>query len=188
MQMMQPWIQFMGTVAIKEPVFEFARHNAKHNPGRTFLYTFDYPGKRTRYNLLYICIIYETLTVTKSGLRSLGWIINFRYGFDGMTSKYPFDSGVGHTDDLIYLLPTPSELNTLNEPDTQIMEKMVDLWTSFATFGVPIIATNPKFRWIPMLSRIIFIFSISIHTKSISNAINYRTIFHRQLWSISAYR
>lgn len=78
--------------------------------------------------------------------------VRIRYGFNGDGSKYPFDSGVGHTDDLIYLLPTSTELNKLNGADTRIMEIMIDLWTSFATTGIPKITTNPFFQWIPMLS------------------------------------
>lgn len=71
----------------------------------TYLYTFDYKGEFTR----------------------------FGYGRD--TSKYPFDGGVHHSDDNIYMYPNPHP--NLNEEDTKMAKRMVDLWTSFVTDGVP---------------------------------------------------
>lgn len=71
----------------------------------TYLYSFDYQGEFTR----------------------------FRYGGD--TSKYPFDGGVHHSDDNIYLYPFPHA--QLNEEDTKMAQRMVDLWTSFVIDGVP---------------------------------------------------
>lgn len=52
-------------------------------------------------------------------------------------SHYPFSGGVHHSDDLIYLFPYPPNDAKLNKQDTKIAQLMVDLWTSFATSGVP---------------------------------------------------
>lgn len=71
----------------------------------TYLYSFDYKGQFTR----------------------------FGYGRD--TSKYPFDGGVHHSDDNIYMYPYPHP--NLNEEDTKMAQRMVDLWTSFVIDGVP---------------------------------------------------
>lgn len=71
----------------------------------TFLYSFDYKGQHTR----------------------------FRYGKE--TSKYPFDGGVHHSDDNIYMYPWPHP--NLNEEDLKMAKRMVDLWTSFVIDGVP---------------------------------------------------
>lgn len=71
----------------------------------TFLYTFNYKGQHTR----------------------------FGYGKD--TSIYPFDGGVHHSDDNIYLFPNPYP--ELNEEDKKMAQRMVNLWTSFAINGEP---------------------------------------------------
>lgn len=56
---------------------------------------------------------------------------------DADTSRYPFQGGITHADDNIYLFPYPSNVAKLNENDTKMAQMMVDLWTSFATNGVP---------------------------------------------------
>lgn len=71
----------------------------------TYLYSFDYKGEFTR----------------------------FRYGRP--TSQYPFDGGVHHSDDNIFLYPFPHP--ELNEEDAKMAKRMVDLWTSFVIDGVP---------------------------------------------------
>lgn len=95
----------LGTMEFKAPAFELARLNAKLNPSNTFLYSFDYHGKHTR------------------------------FGYGGDTSHYPFNGGVHHSDDLIYLFPFPLDVADLDENDTKIAQTMVDLWTSFAING-----------------------------------------------------
>lgn len=101
------FIDLCGTFLIKSPVLRMAQINAKTNKEKTFLYTLDYKGEHTRYG----------------------------YGRD--VSKYMFDGGVHHSDDNIYLFPWPSNEANLNVGDRKIAEKMIDLWTSFATNGKP---------------------------------------------------
>lgn len=60
-----------------------------------------------------------------------------RFGYGVDTSRYQFDGGITHSDDLIYLFPYPPEMAKLNAADTRIAQMMVDLWTSFAIDGVP---------------------------------------------------
>lgn len=57
--------------------------------------------------------------------------------FDDGSSHYPFHGGVTHADELTYLFPYPEDVAKLNENDTKMAEKMIDLWTSFAINGVP---------------------------------------------------
>ncbi|XP_058831662.1 glutactin-like [Topomyia yanbarensis] len=97
----------VATCLMKGPILKQAQLNATYQPDSTFLYSFDYAGKYTR----------------------------FGFGLD--TSQFPFGGGVHHCDDLIYLFPYPPESSNLNEADTQIAKRTVDLWTSFATDGIP---------------------------------------------------
>ncbi|EAT42347.2 AAEL006101-PA, partial [Aedes aegypti] len=99
-------IDYCGAVIIKSTVLRSAQFNSRHNPNNTYVYSFDYHGEHTR------------------------------FGYDQDVSKIPFDGGVHHTNDLIFLFPYP-ETAKLNEQDTEIAKKMVDLWTSFAIDGVP---------------------------------------------------
>ncbi|XP_055621644.1 glutactin-like isoform X2 [Toxorhynchites rutilus septentrionalis] len=96
-----------GSMLVKAPLLREAQANGIVNPNKTFLYSFDYRGEQTR----------------------------FGYGAD--TSHYPFDGGVHHSDDLLYLFPYPPGQPELNEDDARMSRLMVDLWTSFATNGVP---------------------------------------------------
>lgn len=99
--------QHAATCLLKGPVFKQAQLNALHQPNQTFLYSFDYAGEHTR------------------------------FGFGVDTDQFPFSGGVHHSDDLQYLFPYPKAAAQLNERDTVIAKRMVDLWTSFAISGVP---------------------------------------------------
>ncbi|XP_055692894.1 glutactin-like [Lutzomyia longipalpis] len=92
---------------IKGPTFRAVQENAKFNPDQTYLYTFNYKGQYTR----------------------------FGYGAD--ITKYPFEGGISHSDENLFLFPWPKSAAKLNEEDTKIAKKMVDLWTSFVSEGVP---------------------------------------------------
>ncbi|XP_054731971.1 glutactin-like [Anastrepha obliqua] len=83
---------------------------SKANLAPIYFYTFDYAGEKTN------------------------------FGFDLGNSQYPFNGGVHHTDELLYLFPT-KELNVL---DTEVSKKMVALWVSFAITGVPKVAEAPE--------------------------------------------
>lgn len=58
--------------------------------------------------------------------------------------------GVQHSDDIIYLFPYPPHASKLNIVDTEMAIRMVNLWTSFATTGVPIADGVPN--WPPLIS------------------------------------
>ncbi|XP_055691178.1 uncharacterized protein LOC129794451 [Lutzomyia longipalpis] len=117
-EMLPGFYDTVNTFVIKAPVWKYAKMNASVNPKNTWLYTFDYEGEHTRHG----------------------------YGED--TSKYPFEGGVAHSDDNIYLFPWPKEVANLNEEDTKFSQTVVDLWTSFATNGVPSSPEIPE--WLPM--------------------------------------
>ncbi|XP_069678631.1 juvenile hormone esterase-like isoform X2 [Periplaneta americana] len=56
----------------------------------------------------------------------------FGYGED---VEYPFQGGVSHSDDLIYLFPQHDFV--LNSQDEAVARTMVELWTNFAIYGKP---------------------------------------------------
>jgi len=58
---------------------------------------------------------------------------NTRFGYELDNSHYPFNGGVHHSNDNIYLFAT----HPLQGEDTLMAHNMVDLWTSFAITGVP---------------------------------------------------
>ena len=64
-------------------------------------------------------------------------LCNIRFGYGADVSHYPFSGGVHHSDDLIYLFPYPPNNSKLNAADMKIAKNMVDLWTSFASNGIP---------------------------------------------------
>lgn len=74
----------------------------------------------------------------------------YRFGYGGDTSHYPFDGGVHHSDDLIYLFPYPKEVADLNEADAFMSRKFVKLWTSFAATGEAQLSDEEEFQWLPM--------------------------------------
>lgn len=77
---------------------------------------------------------------------------NIRFGFGADTSEYPFEGGIAHQDDLIYLFPYPPNVANLNAKDKQVAKQMVDLWTSFVRDGVPKLTSNTSFVWRPLSS------------------------------------
>lgn len=108
-----------GTILIKAPLLREAQASARVNPEQTFLYTFDYEGEKTR----------------------------FGYGAD--TSHYPFEGGIHHSNDMLYIFPYPPGETKLNEADSKVAKLMVDLWTSFAETGVPT-SDRTGVQWKPM--------------------------------------
>ncbi len=83
----------------------------------------------------------------------------YRFGYEEDTSHYPFKGGVSHSDDLIYLFPYPSQVTGLNGADTEMAQKILDLWTSFAAKSSPQKIQNAPgdgFLWAPMVSGLNF--------------------------------
>lgn len=74
----------------------------------------------------------------------------FRFGYEEDTSQYPFEGGVTHSDDNIYLFPYPTQVTNLNKADTQMARQMVELWTTFAANGQPRAIGN-SFLWDPIV-------------------------------------
>lgn len=119
--------------------------NVQISRAETFLYTFDYKGEFTR-----LAFAFHT-----SSEQQFYFGYSFSNSFDDPTDSthYPFQGGVSHADDITYLFPYPVEFAKLNENDTKMAKKMVDLWTSFAIDGVPTLSEdhnglNPV-RWTP---------------------------------------
>ncbi|KAL5280805.1 CES5A.2 family protein [Megaselia abdita] len=89
---------------MKFPIYTLMQKYSHFNSKQTiYLYTFDYMGEHTR------------------------------FGYEFGNEWYPFNGGVHHSDDNIYLFST----HKLNENDRTIAKKKVDLWTSFAANGTP---------------------------------------------------
>lgn len=70
-----------------------------------------------------------------------------RFGYEKNIARYPFDGGVSHSDDLIYLFPHPQNVAQLNEEDTEMAQYMIELWTSFVTNGIPELKSTQTFQW-----------------------------------------
>ncbi|XP_031635474.1 glutactin-like [Contarinia nasturtii] len=113
--------ELSGTVGFKNPVLQLAQVNWLFMSNRTYLYSFDYRGAYSR------------------------------FGYEEDISQYPFDGGVSHSDDLIYLFPYPDKVAHLNAADTEMARNMVDLWASFAETGTPQFKTS-TLRWPSMTS------------------------------------
>ncbi|XP_043205627.1 carboxylesterase 1C-like [Amphibalanus amphitrite] len=60
--------------------------------------------------------------------------------------RLPFDTGVTHADELIYLFPFPL-MTGLNEEETQVSHTMTDMWTNFAIHHDPTPANSGLTRW-----------------------------------------
>ncbi|XP_037711150.1 glutactin [Drosophila subpulchrella] len=101
-------IDLCSTISLKNPVLLVLQANAKKLPNSTYLYSFDYEGEQNRY--------------------ATG---------DNEASFVPFDMGVSLTDDNLYLFPWPRFLSLNSNRDLKVARRMVALWTSFATTGVP---------------------------------------------------
>lgn len=73
----------------------------------------------------------------------------YRFGYFGKNralssmASLPFETGVGHSDELFYLFP----LSDLSDDDVIVAKRMVSLWTSFAITGEP---TVDRTAWPPM--------------------------------------
>ncbi|KAH8260823.1 hypothetical protein KR038_003628 [Drosophila bunnanda] len=101
-------IDLCSTISLKNPVLLVLQANAKKLPNSTYLYTFDYEGEQNRY-----------ATSPEEA------------------SFMPFDMGTSLTDDNLYLFPWPRFLALNSNRDIKMARRMVALWTSFATTGVP---------------------------------------------------
>ncbi|XP_037075338.1 carboxylesterase 1C-like [Pollicipes pollicipes] len=63
--------------------------------------------------------------------------------------KLPFDTGVTHANELIYLFPIPL-MSTLNAEETQVSDTMVEMWTNFAFEGNPTPPGSGLTHWPPV--------------------------------------
>lgn len=89
---------------MKSPVISLASKLHTHRPeAPVYVYSFEYEGEHTR------------------------------FGYEFGNEHYPFNGGVHHSNDNIYLFAT----HPLQMEDTLMAQNMVELWTSFAISGVP---------------------------------------------------
>lgn len=112
---------------MKSPVITLAKNMLQKNLAPVYLYSFDYEGSNTR------------------------------FGYEFGNEHYPFEGGVHHSNDNIYLFST----HNLNAEDTEMAKKMVQIWTSFAIDGKPSFENDIEI--LPMKSKTkIFILILSI--------------------------
>ncbi|XP_017101492.2 glutactin [Drosophila bipectinata] len=98
------YFDLTSVVYMKSPVITLANNIHTHQPATpVYVYSFEYEGEHTR------------------------------FGYEFGNSHYPFNGGVHHSNDNIYLFAT----HPLDEQDTLMAQKMVEVWTSFAIDGVP---------------------------------------------------
>jgi len=62
--------------------------------------------------------------------------------------KLPFDTGVTHADELIYLFPMPL-MSLLPPKDRHVSDMMVEMWTNFAKYGNPTPPEHPSEHGVP---------------------------------------
>uniref|UniRef100_A0A0A1WU09 Carboxylic ester hydrolase n=1 Tax=Zeugodacus cucurbitae TaxID=28588 RepID=A0A0A1WU09_ZEUCU len=110
------YFDIANSVYMKSPVVAYANELQRRGASPVYLYTFDYAGAHTR------------------------------FGYEFGNSQYPFEGGVHHSNDNIYLFAT----HKLNANDTLIAKKMVDLWYSFAADGVPKVGEQPELTLKPL--------------------------------------
>ncbi|XP_020816565.1 glutactin [Drosophila serrata] len=98
------YFDLTSTIYMKSPVITLASKILAQQPTTpVYVYSFEYEGEFTR------------------------------FGYEFGNSHYPFNGGVHHSNDNIYLFAT----HPLRGQDTLMSQKMVELWTSFAIDGVP---------------------------------------------------
>lgn len=102
---------------MKSPVIALTSHMVRKNLTNTYLYSFEYDGE------------------------------NSRFGYEFGNDHYPFNGGVHHSNDNIYLFAT----HDLNANDTEMAKQMVEIWTSFAINGVPSLRSDIALK--PMESK-----------------------------------
>lgn len=95
---------------MKSPVISLATRMFRKALAPVYLYSFDYEGSNTR------------------------------FGYEFGNDHYPFEGGVHHSNDNIYLFST----HKLNEADTEVSKNMVQLWTSFAITGKPSLESHQE--------------------------------------------
>lgn len=78
---------------------------------------------------------------TKTYMYSIDYRGQYSKG-DKLDPSSPFYVGVHHADDKFYTFYNPE--TPLNAADTKVAQLFVDLWTSFATDGVPTSENAPK--------------------------------------------
>ncbi|XP_067648579.1 glutactin [Eurosta solidaginis] len=111
------YIDIANIIFIKSPMIAYANAlQRKAGSKPIYFYSFDYMGEHTR------------------------------FGYEFGNSQYPFEGGVHHSNDNIYLFGT----HQLNEKDTKFAKKIVDLWSSFVVNGVPKVEDEEKLLIKPM--------------------------------------
>uniref|UniRef100_T1PJL9 Carboxylic ester hydrolase n=1 Tax=Musca domestica TaxID=7370 RepID=T1PJL9_MUSDO len=104
------YFDLTNIVAMKSPVISLATRMFRKGLAPVYLYSFDYEGSNTR------------------------------FGYEFGNDHYPFEGGVHHSNDNIYLFST----HKLNEADTKVSKNMVQLWTSFAITGKPSLESHQE--------------------------------------------
>ncbi|XP_034108062.1 glutactin [Drosophila albomicans] len=98
------YFDLTSTVYMKSPVINLASKLLTKQPSSpVYVYSFEYEGEHTR------------------------------FGYEFGNEQYPFNGGVHHSNDNLYLFAT----HPLQGNDTLMAQRMVDIWTSFAITGVP---------------------------------------------------
>ncbi|XP_068989555.1 juvenile hormone esterase-like isoform X1 [Neodiprion pinetum] len=86
------------------------------------------------------------------------YIFNYRGTFSNsyLETDSTANYGTAHSDDLIYLFPSEAKFSGINKTmsimDYQMVDIMVELWTSFAINGTPSVSTSDRTTiWMPYL-------------------------------------
>ncbi|XP_032791458.2 cholinesterase 1 [Daphnia magna] len=117
---MTPGLTDMCSVLfLKGPTYETTKVVSQHNPN-AFFYSFEYEGRNSLFTYLFA------------------------------KNPPPIPHGVSHADELIYLFiyPFPSVPPGLNNRETEVSMKMLQVWTNFVIYG------NPTPEGVPLLDGI----------------------------------
>lgn len=115
-------------------VIRTAKSRVANGHGKTYLYRFDADTK---------------LNVCKNKLLKLGKVTSAsRSEFTIFVSNSGQFSGAGHCDDLFYMFASEyDDPPALNSKEHALIERSVELWSSFAINGTP---SRPEVVWAPL--------------------------------------
>ncbi|KAL5290659.1 CES2.2 family protein [Megaselia abdita] len=98
--------------------------------------------------------LYLTLQANSEALPNSTYLYSFDYHGEfnrfshPSSDPLPFDQGVSLSDENLYLFPWPQKYTLRTPDDLKVAKRMVSLWTSFATTGVP--QAPGMMKWHPM--------------------------------------
>jgi carboxylesterase type B len=116
-------IDMLGALFLKQAGLETVRIHSKYQPN-SYWYGFNYEGRLSLYPYL----------------------------FPGEWEEFPWDHGVSHADEMIYLFAIPypdgqGEVVKFNDEEQELSDRMINAWTNFVISGTPNPVGSNAPRW-----------------------------------------